>query len=469
MWHKKGERNMLNKKIDELKEEIVKSTQEICRIRSVQGEPQEGMPFGKEVNDALIYALNLSENLGFKTTNLDGYVGYVEYGVGEDYVAVLGHLDVVPEGDGWKYPAYGAEIHDGKIYARGTMDDKGPTIAALYGLYAIKELGLELNKRVRVIFGTNEETGSKDVEYYNKFEKPPVLGFTPDAEFPLIFGEKGLTVFDIVKDLNRKPENIKIEYIKGGQRVNMVPDYCEAKLVGDVDYIQSVIFKHLEETDNKIEFETKDNEIIIKTYGVSAHGSTPELGKNAIMIMMKLLGEMNLEESDVKDFVDFLNKYVGFETDGRSFGVYLEDEPSGKLSFNLGRIDMNENIARVGLNLRYPVTYKLEDMMNPFNERIKECDIRVENFEHQSPLYFSKEHELVKKLMKVYEEYTGQRSEPIAIGGGTYAKEIANTVAYGPLFPGREDVVHQANEYISVEDLIACAKIYANAIYELAR
>ncbi|MBZ4663269.1 MAG: pepV [Caloramator sp.] len=456
-------------KIDELKDEIVKSTQEICRIRSVEGEAKEGKPFGEGVDEALNYALELSKRLGFKTVNLDGYVGYAEYGEGEDYVAVLGHLDVVPEGDGWKYPPYGAEIHDGKIYARGTMDDKGPIIAALYGLYAIKELGLKLDRRVRIIFGTNEETGSKDIEYYNRFEKPPVLGFTPDAEFPLIFGEKGLTVFDIVKDFNRKPENIKIEYVKGGQRVNMVPDYCEAKLVGDVEYIKSIIFKHMEETEDKIEFEVEERGIVIKVYGVSAHGSTPELGENAIMKMMSLLGKLNLEDSDVKDFINFLNKYVGFETDGRSFGVYLEDEPSGKLSFNLGTIDLNEKGVRVGLNLRYPVTYKLEDMMNPFNERINECGIRVENFEHQAPLYFSKEHELIKKLMKVYEDYVGQRCEPIAIGGGTYAKEMANTVAFGPLFPGCEDVVHQANEYISIDDLIACAKIYANAIYELAR
>ncbi|GFR36237.1 dipeptidase PepV [Thermobrachium celere] len=459
---------ILNKKIDELKEEIVKSTQEICRIKSVEGEPREGMPFGEGVAEALDYALKLSERLGFKTANLDGYVGYAEYGEGEDYVAVLGHLDVVPEGDGWIYSPYAAEIHDGKIYARGTMDDKGPIIAALYGLYAIKELGIKLNKRVRIIFGTNEETGSKEIGYYLSKEKPPVLGFTPDAEFPLIYAEKGLTVFDIVKDFKRKPNNIKVEYIKGGNRPNMVPDYCEAKIKGDLEYIKDVVLKHIEETGHKIEFVVEEDAMIIKSYGVSAHGSTPELGKNAVMQMINLLAKMNIDDSDVKDFIIFFDKYVGFETDGRSFGVYLKDEPSGKLSFNVGTIELNEDGVRVGLNLRYPVTFKLDDMMNPFNERIKEIGIRVENFEHQAPLYFSKEHELIKKLMKVYDDYVGKRNEPIAIGGGTYAKEMPNTVAFGPLFPGREDVVHQANEYISIEDLIACAKIYANAIYELA-
>lgn len=185
------------------------------------------------------------------------------------------------------------------------------------------------------------------------------------------------------------------------------------------------------------------------------------------MQMINLLSKIEFEESDVKDFIDFFNRYVGFETDGKSFGVYLEDEVSGKLSFNVGTIDLDEGGVRVSLNLRYPVTFKLDDMMEPFNRRIKECNFTVENFDHQAPLYFSKEHELVKKLLKVYENYTGQRGEPIAIGGGTYAKEMPNIVAFGPAFPNSEDVAHQANEYIKIDDLIDCCKIYASAIYEL--
>lgn len=194
---------VLYKKIDQLRDDIIKSTQEICRIRSVESDGKEGMPFGEGVNEALEYALNLSKKLGFKTQNIDGYVGYAEYGEGEDYVAVLGHLDIVPEGDGWIYPPYEAQIHDGKIYARGAVDDKGPIIAALYGLYAIKELGLKLNKKVRIIYGTNEETGCSDMQYYLKKEKSPVLGFTPDSDFPLIFAEKGITIFDIVKEFRK--------------------------------------------------------------------------------------------------------------------------------------------------------------------------------------------------------------------------------------------------------------------------
>lgn len=461
----------INKKIDGMREELIESTQELLRIKSVEGEAKENAPFGEGVAKALDCALNISKSLGFNTTNLDGYIGYAEYGEGEDYVAVLGHLDVVPEGDGWAHPAYAAEIHDGKIYARGSLDDKGPIMAALYGLKAIKDLNLPLSKRVRIIFGTNEETGSSEMEYYSKREKPPVAGFTPDAEYPIIYAEKGLTSFDVIKDFNVKAEgDVKISYIKGGSRSNVVPDYCEAGLIVKNE---AAILKAVEDFSKKTGFnikaEVNNSMVIVKSVGASAHGSTPELGKNAIMQLFALLGEVLKEESDVTSFIKFLNDKVGFETNGKSFGVGLKDEPSGELSFNVGTINMDENKVSMAFNLRYPVTFKFEDMMNPFDETIKGTGIRVENMAHHEPLYFPEDHSLITSLQKVYTEQTGQKADLLAIGGGTYAKSIPNVVAFGPLFPGKPDVIHMPNEYIEVEDLILNAKIYAHAIYELAK
>lgn len=461
----------LNKKIDELKDELVSSAQEILKIKSVEEPGVDGMPYGPGVGRALECALDISSKLGFKTANLDGYVGYAEYGEGEEYVGVLGHLDVVPEGDGWQYPSYGAEIHDGKIYARGSLDDKGPIIAALYGLKAIKDLGLALSKKVRIIFGTNEETGSKEIEYYLKREKPPVSGFTPDAEYPIIFAEKGLTIFKLVKDLNKKPQGeLNIKYIKGGQRPNMVPDYCEAaietkkpsELANSIETISM-------DNNYKIKIEQQDKQVIIKSYGVSAHGSTPQFGFNAIMQLFELLEKLPLGDSDISDFICFMNKNVGFDVYGDKFGVGLEDKASGKLSFNVGFINMDESKVSVMLNLRYPVTFKLEDMMNPFNARLEGTGIRVEDFGHQKPLYFPEDHPLIKTLQRVYTEQTGLKANLLAIGGGTYAKEMPNIVAFGPIFPGKPDLDHQANEYIEVDDLVLNAKIYAHAIYELAK
>lgn len=435
----------INKIIEELKDDLIDSTGELVKIKSIEGEAKEGKPYGEGVASALEKALEISEKLGFKTVNVDGYVGYAEYGEGDEYVGVLGHLDLVPEGDGWKYPPYGAEIHDGKMYGRGTTDDKGPIMAALYGLKAIKESKLPLSKKVRILFGTNEETGSKEIEHYLEKEKPPVLGFTPDAEYPIIYAEKGITIFDVVKKLEIKSSKaIKLKYIKGGEASNMVPDYCEAGIeCPDTD----MIIRSLEYCANRngieLTAEEKGGLVVIKSFGLSAHGSIPEIGKNAIMQMFKFLAELPLGHCDELQFIRFFNNNVGNETDGKTFGVELEDEPSGKLSFNVGTISMENNEIRMSLNLRYPVTYKSEDLMEKFNKKIDGTGIKVENFEDQKPLYFDAEHQLIKSLQKVYREQTGKEPELLAIGGGTYAKEMPNIVAFGPLFPGEPDVIHK--------------------------
>lgn len=464
--------NLISSKIDEMKDDLIESVQDIIRIKSVEGEPKEGMPFGEGVSKALQCALDISEKLGFKVVNLDGNVGYAEYGEGEEYVAALGHLDVVPEGDDWIYPPYGAEIHDGKIYGRGTTDDKGPIMASLYGLKAIKELGLPLSKRIRIIFGTNEETGSKDMEYYVEHEKAPVAGFTPDAEFPIINGEKGITIFDIVKNFGDEKNNgdVLVCSIKGGIASNVVASLCETKLkakdpVKTCEEITNIA------KENNIKFEVSHNgdEVELKVFGVSAHGSTPEKGINAIMQSIKILANLDLAQEDIKSFVKFLNDNIGEDVYGEKFGINLMDEASGKVSFNVGVIDLNDKVGRLTLNLRYPVTKTLEDMMNPFNERIKGTGIVIENFEHQKPLYFSPDHPLIKTLQRVYKEETGEEGKLISIGGGTYAKEMPNIVAFGPIFPGEADVIHKPNEYIKIDDLVLISKIYAKALYELAK
>ena len=461
----------INKLIDAMKEDIVKSTQAIVKIKSIESEPKPGMPFGEGVGKSLECALNIAKNLGFHTVNLDGYVGYAEYGQGEDYVVALGHLDVVPEGDGWIYPAYGAEIHDGKMYGRGTTDDKGPIMATLYGLKAIKDAKLPLSKRIRVLFGTNEETGSKELEHYLEKEKPPVAGFTPDADYPIINGEKGITIFNIVKDFNNKNqgENL-IKYMKGGQAANMVPDYCEAGIVAmDAQNTIKLVETFAKKMGYKISAEAKEDMVIIKSVGESAHGSLPQLGRNGIMQLVAFFGTLELGLNDVSDFIEFLNENIGMEVHGESFGICLEDKDSGKLSFNVGVISMDENSATVTLNLRYPVTNKLEDMMNPFNNRIEGTGIKVEKFVHQEPLYFSPDSPIIKALQKVYTEQTGEEAKLVSIGGGTYAKEMPNTVAFGPMFPGEVDTIHKPNEYITIDNLIKNAKIYAHALYELAK
>lgn len=204
--------DILNNTIDEISEDLINDIIDIVKIPSVEGKSENGFPFGENVASALNKALKISQKLGFNTNNLDNYIGYAEYGEGEEYIGIIGHVDVVAEGEGWVHDPYGGEIENKKIYGRGVLDNKGPIMCALYGLYAIKKSGLELSKKVRIIFGTNEETGFKDIPYYLKNEIPPIMGFTPDCKYPVVYGEKGMAKLKITNE-NIVDKNEFLNYI----------------------------------------------------------------------------------------------------------------------------------------------------------------------------------------------------------------------------------------------------------------
>lgn len=460
---------VLEDKIDFLKEDIIKETSNIIKFKSVTDVEKDGMPFGEGIGNALESVLGLGDKLGFKTKNIDGYAGYLEWGDGEECVGVLGHLDVVPEGDGWIYPPYGGEVHDGKIYGRGAIDDKGPMIACVYGLYALKEIGYKPKKRIRIIFGTDEENGScLDTSYYLQKEKGLDLGFTPDGNFPIIYAEKGITFFNIEKHFTSNGEH-KVQYVKGGQRPNVVPDYCE---VGIRTSDKEEIIDKLNYFAKKHDFQLtciEDGELlIIKSMGNSAHGSTPQLGKNAIMQAILFLDYIKICKEDIGEAISFLAMNIGMQTNGEAFGIFLKDDVSGELTFNVGTIDMNSNMISIGINIRYPVTKKYDDCMKVFEDKISKVNFKIENMIHQAPLYFPKDHKLISVLSRVYEEQTGKKAELLAIGGGTYAKEMPNVVAFGPIALGEPELEHQPNEYIEIEQLIKLTKIYGNALKALA-
>lgn len=464
--------NEINDLVELMKDDLIKAVQEIVSIKSVMDEPKEGMPFGEGVNEALMKALSISSSLGFKTVNVDGYMGYAEYGEGEETVGVLGHLDVVPEGGGWKYPPYGGEIHDGRIYSRGAIDDKGPIMAALFGLKAVKEANLQLNKRVRVFFGTNEENGSNDVLNYLERDEAPDIGFTPDAEYPIIYAEKGILKFDIVKYLGEDTKSdINIKYVEGGNAPNMVPDTCRCVMQIHDNYIKECVIdnfkKYIEKTKFNINYDEKEDCILFSSKGLSAHGSQPELGKNAIMMFLPFLKDINISD-DLKEFVEFLVSNIGMDTRGKELGIDLKDD-TGELSLNVGMIKIDSCKAKVSVNVRYPVTFNENDVMDKLKSKAEFYGLKIENLVVAHPLYFPKSHPLIIKLQKVYKEQTGLEPELLSIGGGTYAKKMPNIVAFGPNFPGKVGREHQTDEYVEIEDLIKNAKIYGNAIYELAK
>ncbi|HSH35443.1 dipeptidase PepV, partial [Schnuerera sp.] len=394
-------------------------------------------------------------------------------GDGDETVGILVHLDVVPEGDGWTYPPYEGEIHDDKIYGRGTTDDKGPAIACLYAMKALKESDVELNKKIRIIFGTNEETGWGCMKYYFDHEEAPDMAFTPDADFPVIYGEKGIIVFDLVKKIDSNScHGLVIESIKGGNAANMVPDNCEAILkVEDPSIIEKKLNNFVENTKYPLYLEKDKDKVKIIAKGISAHGSTPEKGENAISYLMAFLGKLLSCECSLCDFINIYNDRIGFRHHGEDIGCGYEDDVSGKLNFNPGVIRANDEEIRLTINVRYPIKSSAKEVYDGIRANLEGTGIELEEGNSDmKPLYIPKDNFLVEKLMKVYREQTGDvESQPITIGGGTYARAMDNAVAFGPVFPGQKEVAHQKDEFISIEHLMKITKIYVHALYELAK
>lgn len=468
--NQKGEIMIFNTKILDMQSKIVESTQEILRFRSVEGQKDGDMPFGKDVHDCLIYTLNLAEELGFRTKNVDNYAGHAEIGEGDEIVGILVHLDVVPEGEGWDHDPYGGIIEDGNIFGRGTLDDKGPAIASLYAMKAIVDSGVKLNKRVRIIFGLNEETGWAGIDYYLKHEATPNLAFTPDSSFPACHGEKGIISCNIEKEFKEclADGGIEILSIKGGNAANMVPDWAEAKIVETYN-IDDFVKAYMEDFGGEFTLERNDGITTIHSVGISAHGSTPEVGRNAISYLLGLINVLDIQLGDLAGFIRYYDMVIGLEYNGERAGCAFEDEDSGKLTYNVGTIDLDKNGVKLVINPRYPITTPYEDVVTGIKECFEFIDMKYTENDHMKPIYFPKDHPLISKLMKVYQDHTGDMSEPSTTGGGTYARAMDNAVAFGGVFPGDPELAHQKNEFISIDNLIKTSQIYASAIYELAK
>lgn len=448
----------LNAKVLELKDDMIASIQQNMRIESVRGESAPGAPYGEGPKAALDDVLALGEKLGFRTGQADNRVGWIEYGEGEEMVGILGHVDVVPAGDGWTHPAFGAEIHDGVLWGRGCLDDKGPVIMAVYALKAIRDLNLPIDRRIRVLFGSDEECGSSCVKYYveNGYEMP-TIGFTPDAQFPAIFCEKGTSNFLAGTKIYNKGE-IDVEYFGGGVAANVVPPVCKLIVNGPLKVTPEEGITVTEET----------GKTIVEATGFSAHGSTPELGVNAVVKLLNAVKENDFG-GDFQQLVNFILEEIGNETNGKSLDILYQDEETGETTVNLGVVKYDGEEMSFTLDIRYPKNGDAEVIDDKVINRINSYNFDVLKKTNNKLLYVPKDSELVSKLVKVYEAQTGDKREPIAIGGGTYAKEFPNMVAFGPVFPGEPDVIHQPNERVAVEQLIRAAQVTAAAMYELAK
>ncbi|ODN31359.1 dipeptidase PepV [Fervidobacterium thailandense] len=451
----------IRKAVESRFEEILNALGRVIRIRSVMGEPKEGMPFGEGPAKALEETLKIAKELGFEPVNVDNYAGHVEYGSGGKLYAILGHLDVVPEGDvsRWSSDPYELTIRDGKMYGRGVSDDKGPSIGALYALKIASELVDKPKNRVRIIFGTNEENGSQCLKYYFTKEPYPDAAVTPDGDFPMVFAEKGIVTYSIKKELPTNYET-KILELKAGTAANVVPEECtvvlETNKISEIAYLVSN-YRGL----CRYSFEIEGNKITLKSYGKSAHGAHPEAGINAAAGMLELLTRIDLGPAN--EIIASLYERLGKDYYGIGLGIAGQDNVSGKLTCNLGILKLEEGKIHAVINIRHPIFFNVEMLTSQIREAMK--GFEVEMLSYSKPLYVSKDSDFVKLLLEVYRGETGDETEPLAIGGGTYARSVPYGVAYGAVFPGEETHMHQPDESWSIESFKKFIRIYTKLIY----
>lgn len=429
-------------------ENIKKDIGELVSYNSVLA--TDAKPFGKENRNVLDAALKMMERNGLKTTNLDYYCGYGDVGQGDELVGIAGHLDIVPVGEGWSSDPLKLTEIDGKLYGRGVSDDKGAIVCSLYALKYLMETGYQFKKRFRLLVGCNEETGSKCMDYYCEHDEKFTMGFTPDSEFPGIFAEKGIYGGYLVG-------KSKIKDIKGGFAKNIVNDKVMAKV--DTSLYDLAKFKEYLDKNN-VKYDVNGEDITV--YGVSAHASTPWLGVNAINYLFVALDYAGFDDPYTKSIV----KWFGLTSDGSLIGLDKLNDELSKITTNLGMISLSDGYIKCSLDIRFPVkssVEQVESLLSKIND-----DLKLEDISFEKPLYFDKNSNWIQALKKAYVDVTNDNEHDLlCIGGGTYAKHLNNTIAFGCAFLDENNHIHEANEVLSIDSLKKQIEIYVEAIKNL--
>ncbi|MCC7230073.1 MAG: Sapep family Mn(2+)-dependent dipeptidase [Fimbriimonadaceae bacterium] len=443
--------------------ELLADTQTMLRFASIEGASVPNAPFGKENREALDFALSLCDRWGFKTKDLEGFAGWGEFGSGDRLVVSLGHLDVVPVGEGWKHQPFGAEIDGDYIYSRGAEDDKGPTMASLYAMRALKEVCPDLGVRFRQVFGCDEESGFLCVERYMKTEEAPTLGIAPDSGYPCYHAEKGIA--DLVTIVDLLKGEFELLEVSGGQRPNIVIDACEANVRVADSVRKHVDGKLADAWDANVKWEWLDDVLIVKAKGKAAHGSTPFAGDNAATRVFRFL--LDIAPLSAERYFQELLWLT--HPSGVGLGIHGRDDVSQDLTSNLGIVETKGTQLSLLTNVRYPVTWKGEELAQKCRDFLKTLTHKFElEVVRDSPsLYFPLDHPLVKTICEVVEEETGETRAPGVMGGGTYARAIPNTVSIGTGWEG-DGKAHETDERLKVEHLFKMSRIYGHILYRLA-
>ncbi|HGR0244043.1 ArcT [Streptococcus pneumoniae] len=436
---------------NQVKDEFLISLKTLISYPSVLNEGENGTPFGQAIQDVLEKTLEICRDIGF-TTYLDpkGYYGYAEIGQGAELLAILCHLDVVPSGDeaDWQTPPFEATIKDGWVFGRGVQDDKGPSLAALYAVKSLLDQGIQLKKRLRFIFGTDEETLWRCMARYNTIEEQASMGFAPDSSFPLTYAEKGLLQVKL-----HGPGSDQLELEVGGA-FNVVPDKAN---------YQGPLYEQVCNGLKEAGYDYQSTEQTVTVLGVPKHAKDASQGINAVIRLATILAPLQEHPA-----LSFLATQAGQDGTGRQIFGDIADEPSGHLSFNVAGLMINHERSEIRIDIRTPVLADKEELVELLTRCAQNYQLRYEEFDYLAPLYVAKDSKLVSTLMQIYQEKTGDNSPAISSGGATFARTMPNCVAFGALFPGAKQTEHQANECAVLEDLYRAMDIYAEAVYRLA-
>lgn len=445
-----------------IKDEMIQDIQTLCRIDSVLDEQiaSEKAPFGKGCREALDCMLSFAKRDGFQAKDVDGYAGHIDIGEGDDIIGVLGHLDVVPVNkEGWTYPPFSATLKDGILYGRGTSDDKGPTLAAYYAAKIVHHMGLPKGKKIRIIFGCDEESGSRCMKHYFSKEPYPTMAFTPDASFPVCYGEKSGCGFTIKGTI----EEQSLISFHAGTVVNIVPEVATAVLTGCMADYEDSLHRYCDEQGVSATIKQVVGGVEIQMIGKAAHASLPDLGKNAVVYLASYLASVTSHP-----LVSFIDRYFKNDNHARHLGFYFKGA-MGEITVNLGILHYDHGTFEMKLDLRCPHDMDFDAMVARMHEALEPYGFTEDH--HIGPyLYIDPNSTLVQTLHQAYVKYSKDvDATPMTMGGGTYAKAMPNTcVAFGMEFPGTDNHIHENNECLIIDELLLGTAIYAEALYQLA-
>lgn len=461
---------MIRKQVDNYieahREEMIETLRALVRIPSVRENPLPGQPFGAPAARALETFLRLTADAGFATCNVDGYAGSATLGE-NPALGILCHLDVVPAGEGWSVPPFDLTERDGRLYGRGAIDDKGPAVAALFALRAVRELGIPLRRGVRLIVGCGEETGSEDMAYYRQREPFPPQVFTPDGDYPVINIEKGRLHGKIHAAYPAAEGARAVVWARAGEAVNAVPGTAQALLRGVTPQEAREIFAACGTPDLRLEASSEAGGVRLTVAGRPAHASTPDKGCNALTGLLRLLCALPLDPCPGRDRLRALARlFPHGETDGGSAGVRCRDDESGALTLSLDVLDVTETGLHAELDCRFPLCAERDALGGAL---VAACAAGGLAFSYAGvpPHRVDGDSAFVQTLLRVYEDWTGDPGRCLAIGGGTYVHDTPGGVAFGAEFPGEENRMHGVDESIRIQSLLLSAKIFADAIVRI--